>query len=302
MKMIKFKNLKEGTKKKILIGIGVFAILVVAVLSVPKDVYSKIFNIKESNLTLENEQENKLTQLVYVMNSKNELVGVNVPVESNNEDNVIQKWELLTSKMATLPKGYFSPIDSATSLENYEVKDNILVLSLSNDFLNSDGKNALASIAWTYCLGDITEVVVKVEDEILTKLKDYQFFKIDKTLNVNYMFETSYLFEASCVTVLYKDSDTIKPVTYFFQDEEEIDYIVSKLLDDEIINNNAYTYTFENNNFSLNLAVDTVLTKNEIDEFKETMMLNFDLDSLVITNNVMTIYEEVFNIEEPVEE
>lgn len=301
MKKINLKNISKQTKKKILIGLGISAIVLVLFLSIPSSTYSKMFNFNDNNL-IENElPDNRPSRLVYVLNESNELVGINVKVDELNEDEITQKWELLTTKIATYPKGYHSPIASSATLENYEITEDKLVLTVSDEFLNSDGKNALASIAWTFCNKEILEVELKVDDQVINELKEYQFFKIDKSINVNYLFETSYLYEADYVTVIHNENDVVKPVTYFFQDNQKVDYIVSKILPSDIVNNKAYTYTFENNDFVLNLAVDTVLSQDEIDEFRQTVMLNYDIDSLVIANNVMTIYEEVFNQQEVIE-
>ena len=289
--MIKF-NISQKWKKRLFVILSVVVCVGVVLLSIPKEAYQKIFG-NTSNLIEEPSIDERPTQTIYVMSKQNELVGLNIKVDEIENDVIKQKWDLLTTKVATYPMGYYSPVETSTVLNKYEILQNKLTLSLSEDFLNSEGKNALASIAWTFCNDDIDEVVIKVNNEKLTVLKDYCFSKIDRTINVNYIFETSYLFEAEYMTVVHKVNDMIKPVTYFFEGEKTVEYVVSKLLESHF-DDEVYKCQLIDKDLTIDLATDVVLTTTEIEEIKQSVMLNFDLDTLVINNNVMTIYEETF--------
>lgn len=286
-------NLNEKMKKRLLIVLGIFVLVGVVLLSIPKTTYQKLFN-RDADVSVKPESDTRVEKLIYVMSKNDELVGLKVKVDEVIEDEIMQKWDLLTTKVSSYPLGYYSPIETSTILNKYEVCQNILTLSLSEDFLNSDGKNALASIAWTFCDDEIDEVVIKINNEKLSTLKDYHFAKINRKINVNYVYETSYLFEADYVTIVHNDDNVYKPVTYFFQGVDSFDYVVSKILDNNIIDNKAYSYEFEEKNLSINLAVDTVLSTEVIEEIKQAALLNYDVESLLISNNVMTIYEETF--------
>ena len=285
-------NLTNKMKKRLSIILGSLMVVGVVLLSIPKDVYSKILN-NQSNI-IEEPNNSYVYKTVYVLSKNNELVGLNVKVDDANTDDIVSKWDLLTSRVNTLPLGYHSPIETSTTLTKYELLQNKLTLVLSEDFLNSEGKNALASIAWTFCNEDIEEVVIKVNNEKLSLLKDYYFTKIDKTINVNYCYETSYLFESSHVTIVHMENELLKPVTYFFKDSEMFDFIVSKIFDEELIENNAVAYELEDKELTVSLACDDVLTEEEIKELRYAVMLNFDIKTFVISNNVMTFYEETF--------
>lgn len=289
-------NLNEKMKKRLLIVLGIFVLVGVVLLSIPKTTYQKLFN-RDADVSVKPESDTRVEKLIYVMSKNDELVGLKVKVDEVIEDEIMQKWDLLTTKVSSYPLGFYSPIETSTILNKYEVCQNILTLSLSEDFLNSDGKNALASIAWTFCDDEIDEVVIKINNEKLSTLKDYHFAKINRKINVNYVYETSYLFEADYVTIVHNDDNVYKPVTYFFQGVDSFDYVVSKILDNNIVDNKAYSYEFEEKNLSINLAVDTVLSTEVIEEIKQAALLNYDVESLLISNNVMTIYEETFSEE-----
>lgn len=284
-------NLSNKAKKRILIGVGCFVLTLIVALSIPKNIYEDLLS-KSKIEQEENLNVNKKTKLVYVYKIDEGLVGLNIGVDEEN-DEIHQKWDLLTSKSNIYPQGYYTSVETSTILEKYELLQNKLTLVLSNDFLNSDGKKALASIAWTFCNDDISEVVIKVDNKVLNKLQDYSFSKIDRSINVNYQYETSYLFEADYFTILHDEGDFLRPVTYFYSDMTSIDFLASKLLSDEVINS-GYSYELNQNELTINLGTDEVLSTTIINELIESIKINFKLDSFTINNNVMTIYEEDF--------
>lgn len=287
-------NISNKAKKRILIGIGCFVFVLVVTLSIPKTVYESLFT--QNNIEPYDEiVSDNPTQLIYVFNKSKGFVGVNIKVEDENDDEIVQKWDLLTSKSNTYPLGYYTPIETSTTLTKYEILNNKLTLVLSEDFLNSDGKNALASIAWTFCNDDIDEVVIKVGDKIVNNLQGYSFSKISRSINVNYIFETSYLFEADYLTILHNEGDYFYPVTYFFNEDNSVDFMVSKILNSDIIKKDTYTYEITDDVLTINLATDEVLSTEVIGEIRQTIKLNYEINHLTINNNVMTIYEEEFN-------
>lgn len=288
-------NLSNKAKKRILIGVGCFVFTLIVALSVPKNIYEDLL-LKDDVLQEENVTNNKMTKLVYVCKKDDGLVGLNLSVDEEEKDEIKQKWDLLTCKSNTFPQGYYTPVETSTILEKYELLQNKLTLVLSNDFLNSDGKKALASIAWTFCNDDIDEVIIKVDNKVLNQLQDYCFSKIDRTINVNYYYETSYLFEADYFTIIHNEGEYLRPVTYFYENMTSVDFMASKLLSDSIVDN-GYSYELNEKELTINLGTDDVLSTSILNEIIETVKLNFDVESFTVNNNVMTIYEEEFNID-----
>ncbi|MFR7881318.1 MAG: GerMN domain-containing protein [Christensenellales bacterium] len=114
-----------------------------------------------------------------------------------------QKWNLLTSQMNKIPQGYSSPITPSTVLNDYKIEDNKLILNVSEDILRSSGRLAIESLAWTFCNDEIKEVVLRVDENVVNLISDYQFNKISKEIGTNFTYETSYLFEADYTTVVF---------------------------------------------------------------------------------------------------
>ena len=140
-------------KKKIII-VFILIALVIVLLMIPKDVYLKIFNKSKNEDTPA--VESKEYFRVYVVDSNDYLVNVNVPLDNLEEDEVVQKWNLLTKDCNLLPSGYTSPISVDTTLVNYEVSNNSLILNVSNEFVNSNGRKAIECLAWNFCNGEIS--------------------------------------------------------------------------------------------------------------------------------------------------
>ena len=149
-------------KKKIII-VSILIILVVVLLLIPKDVYGKIFKKNKNNEP--KIEENLVYQTMYVKSMNKYLVGVKVGVKALEEDVVSQKWDILTKDVSLIPSGYSSPIALSTTLLSHEVKDGVLTLNVSEDFLSSEGRLAIECLAWNFCNDEVKEIVVKINDE-----------------------------------------------------------------------------------------------------------------------------------------
>ncbi len=279
-------------KKKILIVVGIFIIaLVITAIAIPKKTYQKWFGkvpVDDGGVV------NTEYQRIFVANSNNKLVGVKVYVNQIEEDQIKQKWDLLTSSMDKIPDGYASPITPTTILDHYEVNDGVLVLYVSEDILRSAGKLATDAIAWTFCNDEINEVVIKVNDEQITSINDYRFNKISKNKGINFTYETSYLLEADYSTVVYYQNDIIYPVTYFYDSQVQCDFLINKIMNSK---------SSEPVNFEYELSEDALVIKfaslSELDELtknslEQTVLLNLDVDKLTINGNDITLYEKTF--------
>lgn len=289
-------------KKKIII-ISVLVVFIIALLLIPTKVYQKIFNKEEPK---SEQNEPSVYQTLFVRDSNSYLVGVNVKVKAIEEDVVCQKWELLTNKSYDLPHGYSTPIDVNTTLISHETKDGVLTLNLSEEFINSEGRASIECLAWNFCVDDVTQVVVKVNDQVINEVNGYYYKEISKNLGVNLTYESAYLFEADYVTVVSYQDDLIKPVTYLFNSKNNIyDYTIKKIFNsddslNEMVMANGYSYTLEKDVFVITMDYNDTLSENLVKSLTETINMNFDIKSLVIngTDSVLLEinFEETTNI------
>ena len=283
-------------KKKIII-ISILVVFIIALLLIPTKIYQTIFNREEP--TPDN-QESSVYQTLYVQNSDEYLVGIKVPVDTIEEDEVCQKWNLLTKEVNKIPNGYTSPIDVNTSLISHKTENNVLTLNLSEEFKNSSGRSTIECIAWNFCNDDVNEVVIKIEEEVINEINNYYYKNITKSLGVNLTYESAYLFEADYITIVHHDINVIKPVTYLFDSNNNIyDYTLKKIFNqddelNELVIANGYQYTFENDTFVINIDYSGTLTDEIINTFTETVKLNFNVNNLVINGYDTVLLELSF--------
>lgn len=284
-------------KKKIII-VSILIILVIVLLLIPRDVYRKIF--KKGNPNPDGPAQTQVYQTLFVKNSNNVLVGVNVLVNSIEEDTVSQKWDLLTTNAASIPTNYTSPINQKAKLLGHEENNGVLTLNVSSEFLESAGRSAIECLAWNYCNNSISEVVVKVNDEVINMVDGYYFSKISKDLGANLTFETNYLFEADHVTIVYHDNGLITPVTYFYDSSyKKMDYIVAKMFSSntemsDLVSSKAYSYELKNNIMVINIDYSKELTEDVIATITDTIKQNYIIDSLTLNGTASVLLQETF--------
>lgn len=277
-------------KKKIILIVTILAVLI-TLICIPKATYQKIFGTDE-DIQIENIEKDFIT--MFVVNDKQMLVGVKVYLDNIDEDIIKQKWDILTSNMNLLPVGYSSPITPSTILNDYEIKDNVLIMDVSEEIVRSSGRLAIESLAWNFCNDQIEEVVLKNEDSIINNINDCTFTKISKKIGTNFDYETSYLFESNYSTLVFYEEDEVIPVTYFYKGIDDVEFIMSKIFDYNSLEVINYKFEFDEQNlvisFDENFNIDD-LTKKTI---SETVALNFDIDSITVVMVDKTIYEQTF--------
>ena len=277
-------------KKKIILVVAVLAILI-TLICIPKTTYQKWFGKTPNDNPVDT---NKEYQTIFVVDEKNKLVGLKVPVEEIEEDQIAQKWNLLTSQMNKIPQGYSSPITPSTVLNDYKIEDNKLILNVSEDILRSSGRLAIESLAWTFCNDEIKEVVLRVDEYVVTLISDYQFNKISKEIGTNFTYETSYLFEADYTTVVFYENDFILPVTYFYKDINEYDFMISKIFSENNIELTDYTYTIDNENLVIQINDNITMSDSLKQTLEETVKLNFSVDAMTVNGVDTVLYEKTF--------
>ena len=277
-------------KKKIILVVAVLAILI-TLICIPKTTYQKWFGKTPNDNPVDT---NKEYQTIFVVDEKNKLVGLKVPVEEIEEDQIAQKWNLLTSQINKIPQGYSSPITPSTVLNDYKIEDNKLILNVSEDILRSSGRLAIESLAWTFCNDEIKEVVLRVDENVVNLISDYQFNKISKEIGTNFTYETSYLFEADYTTVGFYENDFILPVTYFYKDINEYDFMISKIFSENNIELTDYTYTIDNENLVIQINDNITMSDSLKQTLEETVKLNFSVDAMTVNGVDTVLYEKTF--------
>ena len=264
-------------KKKIILIIFL-AILIAILFVIPKDTYKKIFG-KHDDEVINVEDYEKI--FVYMNNEDDKLIGVNAYVYSLEEDLIRQKFDVLTMQTGIFNEDYDTTINTFTKLIDYNVDGNVLELNLSSEFLNSESRNTIEQLVWTYCDDEISELRVSVENEPINNLNGFYFDKLDKTIGINLTLETSYLFESTATTIIEYKNDQVIPVTYLYTDCNECDYIVSKLLQD-IYYNKEYDYEVKSNSIIIDVGIEYELNDDLKKSIEDTIKYNLNINNIKI--------------------
>ncbi|MBR6516579.1 MAG: GerMN domain-containing protein [Bacilli bacterium] len=264
-------------KKKIILIIFL-AILIAILFIIPKDTYKKIFG-KHDDEVINVEDYEKI--FVYMNNEDDKLIGVNAYVYSLEEDLIRQKFDVLTMQTGIFNEDYDTTINTFTKLIDYNVDGNVLELNLSSEFLNSESRNTIEQLVWTYCDDEISELRVSVENEPINNLNGFYFDKLDKNIGINLTLETSYLFESTATTIIEYKNDQVIPVTYLYTDCNECDYIVSKLLQD-IYYNKEYDYEVKSNSIIIDVGIEYELNDDLKKSIEDTIKYNLNINNIKI--------------------
>lgn len=280
-------------KSKIKIIIVVFVLLLVGVAAaIPKTTYEKWFD-KDDVTIGENDQQ--MTKLVYVKNEQGLIVGLEVPVAEILEDDIVQKWNLLTKDVSLLPSGYSSAIHKDTILNSYEIKGSVLEMHVSPEITSSDGRSTVETLAWTFGNDEITEVKLFVNNTQVRQINNYTISKITKEVGINLDYETSYLLESTATTIIYCENEYLLPVTYFHLEDDVCSYILEKaykLSDDEKTWN--YEYELNEDSVVINFADNLELNERVLMTLTYSFDMNFNVSKLSINNSEKILYEAVF--------
>lgn len=281
-------------KSKIKVIVVVVVLLCIGILlAIPKTTYEKWFN-KEPVIDNVVNDDDSPTLLVYLQNEKGQLVGVNVKVDNLEEDQILQKWNLLTSNSELLPKGYTSTINKDVVLNSYEIKEHVLVLDVSSEISLSKGRVTAETLAWTFGVGEIEEIKLVVNNEPVTEINGYRINKITKKMGTNLEYETSYLFESNATTVVYVEEDYLLPITYFHLEEDVCTYIIEKTFNQLSVEMSDYEYELSEEALVINFLDDTTLSEKALETLTMSFDTNFELIKFTVNNASENLYEAVF--------
>lgn len=275
-------------KKKILVSI-VLGVLVLTAVLLPGYIYKR-------SLGGETPVDIVYSEKVFALNNNGKLIGQVVALTKENatkltmSDEIKQKWELLTTHQDLLPSGYKSVLSNKADLINYTVEDKVLSIETTIDITSSLGRKAAEAIVWTFCEHDIEEVVLKVDDTIISNFSDFTFRKLTKDIGINFTYETMFLHEATATTIVKTTDTHTYATTYFHLNTDVCDYIVSKVLDTTNVDK-LYEYELGVDYLNMTFNDSSVLSSGIIEDLSASVMLNLDINRFSLNDLETVLYE-----------
>lgn len=229
-------------------------------------------------------------------------------------------------KSSIIPNGFRSVIPSGTTIKNIELKDKVITIDFSKEFLDINEKEEskmIESIVYTLTsINGIDKVIIKVEGELLNRLPSGTNITtmLDRSYGINKSYDLVNTSNIESYTVYYvneyNDNKYYVPVTKYVNSktEEPIKVIIKELSSSPIYETNLMSYLnastelnsyeFSGNELKLNfneLLLNDIDEKNILEEVIYTISLsagdmydNLEIVSFLVDNDV--VYK--FNLNE----
>ena len=281
---------KFYTKKLILCGITIFAILLIYI--VPSKEEEKL------QVTEEVEYVNKdiETSTIFLNDSNNYLASAEIITK--NKDIEGKAKELLEaliidgSKQDSIPNGFKSIIPSNTKILSLTYNENVIKVDFSSELMNTNIENEekiIEAIVYTLTgIEDVDYIIIYLEGEILTTLPQSKITlpsTLDRSFGINKEYNINSTKNITKTTIYYisefNNNEYYIPVTKVTNDERsKIEIIVDELSSTNVYKTNLMSYL--NNNTQL----------LSVTELEDELVINFN-SAIFNDINTKEILEEV---------
>ena len=263
-------------------------------------------NTLRTNLEIEN-TPNMKTNSLYLLNNDNYLTKVDIYIEkdipSNQIKNIINYLKEDNKRIESNYKGY---IPSNTKVIELNIKENILYLNLSEDFLKGNIDIMVPGLVRSILdIKSVNKIDLKVMGEYIN---NYDYL-LDNKIPINTRYNISNRKNINEVMLYYlsKDNNYIPVSKYVNDDREKIEIIIEELRDksDEKLisylnsNTKLIDYNEENDilflNFNNYLKDDKDILNYNLNEIAYSVFDNYNVSSVMFRindNNLKIIHKK----------
>ena len=309
--------LKRMSIKKIMVSTAAVLLLLIIYL-IPDN--RKEIELKNKDIEY---TYNNITDTIYLIDKNDYVARTNIV--SYNCNDIDKAKDLLDSltiggkKSNIIPNGFRSIIPPDTSILNIELKDKILTIDFSKEFLDVsevEEEKMIESIIYTLTsIKGIDKIIIKVEGNILTNLPHSKKIipsVLDRSYGINKEYELTTINNIDSYTVYYvnkyNDSNYYVPVTKYINKEEiePVKVIIKELSSSPIYETNLMShlnagvvlndYELEGNNLKLNFN-ELLLSDPDSNKILEEVIYTIGLSMNDIYNNLETVSFYVNNNE-----
>lgn len=263
-------------------------------------------NTLRTNLEIEN-TPNMKTNSLYLLNNDNYLTKVDIYIEkdipSNQIKNIINYLKEDNKRIESNYKGY---IPSNTKVIELNIKENILYLNLSEDFLKGNIDIMVPGLVRSILdIKSVNKIDLKVMGEYIN---NYDYL-LDNKIPINTRYNISNRKNINEVMLYYlsKDNNYIPVSKYVNDDREKIEIIIEELRDNcdekliSYLNSNTklIDYNEENDilflNFNNYLKDDKDILNYNLNEIAYSVFDNYNVSSVMFRindNNLKIIHKK----------
>ena len=262
-------------------------------------------NTLRTNLEIEN-IINMKTNSVYLLNKDNYLTKVDIFLDKDNQNNqVISIVNYLKEANKKIESNYKGYIPSDTKILDLNIKNNILYLNLSKDFLKGDINVIIPGLVKSILfIKSIDKVDLKVNGNYI----DNYNYLLDNKIPINIKYDINNRKNIKEVILYYlsKDNNYIPVTKYLNDDREKIEVIIEELKNNDNENLISYlnsnieliSYSEENDIYFLNFNKYLEDDKDKLDynlnEIAYSIFDNYNVSSVMfkINNNNLKIIQK----------
>lgn len=309
--------LKRMSIKKIMVSTAAVLLLLIIYL-IPDN--RKEIELKNKDIEY---TYNNITDTIYLIDKNDYVARTNI-VSCNCSDidkakDLLDGLTIGGKKSNIIPNGFRSIIPPDTSILNIELKDKILTIDFSKEFLDVsevEEEKMIESIIYTLTsIKGIDKIIIKVEGNILTNLPHSKKIipsVLDRSYGINKEYELTTINNIDSYTVYYvnkyNDSNYYVPVTKYINKEEiePVKVIIKELSSSPIYETNLMShlnagvvlndYELEGNNLKLNFN-ELLLSDPDSNKILEEVIYTIGLSMNDIYNNLETVSFYVNNNE-----
>lgn len=309
--------LKRMSIKKIMVSTAAVLLLLIIYL-IPDN--RKEIELKNKDIEY---TYNNITDTIYLIDKNDYVARTNI-VSCNCSDidkakDLLDGLTIGGKKSNIIPNGFRSIIPPDTSILNIELKDKILTIDFSKEFLDVsevEEEKMIESIIYTLTsIKGIDKIIIKVEGNILTNLPHSKKIipsVLDRSYGINKEYELTTINNIDSYTVYYvnkyNDSNYYVPVTKYINKEEiePVKVIIKELSSSPIYETNLMShlnagvvlndYELDGNNLKLNFN-ELLLSDPDSNKILEEVIYTIGLSMNDIYNNLETVSFYVNNNE-----
>lgn len=266
--------LKKSSLRRIMIAtLALFILLIIYLFPTNQDIEESLSYIEPEELPIFLIDKMEYVARTSVVKSKSEIMEV--------ISEIIETLTIDSPRSSYIPEGFMAVIPKDTKLLSMDLKDGLLKLNFSQEFLNGEEKYFEKLIeALIYSLTELKEVQkisLYVEGNILEKLPNGEKIPaiLDKSYGINKIYNLDSIKDTSKTTIYYlsKNNDLYYyvPVTMVSNnDTEKVEIIIKELKTTPIYHTNLISYLASSTNLvnyellenSISLSFDNYLIAN----------------------------------------
>lgn len=231
--------IKRFSVRKILIT-SLLLVVALILYSFPEELETNINDVKYESIN------------IYLIDSNNYVAMTSIISNNDSFDGKLKTMiEGLTIGSTNIPKGFSSVIPKDTRLLDYDLKDGLLKINFSKEFLDVTKENEermIQSIIYSLTsLEDVDKIMIFVEGDRLDKLPNSSKrldLYLDRSYGINKVIDINTFSGTQIVTVYYLgNNDSFVPISYITNDDSErIEIIVKNLKSNRLNSSNLSSH------------------------------------------------------------